>query len=428
MVSAGLALEGIPSVLVDTYGGMRQALAHLVEVHGYRRIALIRGPEGAASLTHPAASPTEADERYRAYVDVLAESGLVLDPSLVVAPLLTEAGRFDPASGAEAVRVLLDERRLTPGSDFEVLVAFNDDAAIRAVEALQDRGVRVPRDVAVVGFDNAPGGAAISPPLTTVPSLVPEQARRATEMALALVGGKSVPERVMLPVELIVRQSCGCLDPAIAQAEVGGGKDELATGGGDAFETVLTVRRSRILSEMIEAAGPAVKGLDPRWAEHLLAVFAVEVGGEAPGAFLSTCERTLGRVVRGGGDVAAWQNVISRLRQNVRPALVNDADALGRAENLWQQARVMVAGAAGRAAGYRALQSGRQAELLREMDQALMAAANVGELADALARCLPLLGAGRCYLSSFVRSCQTCGQRPTDPRLWPRWPCDAGGG
>jgi DNA-binding LacI/PurR family transcriptional regulator len=74
MVSIAMALDGIPSVLVDNQVGMRDAITHLIDVHKFSRIAFIRGP-----VTNP-----EAEERYHTYVDVLAEHGIPLDPDLVV--------------------------------------------------------------------------------------------------------------------------------------------------------------------------------------------------------------------------------------------------------------------------------------------------------------------------------------------------------
>ena len=76
MVSIGAVLEGIPGIVLDSYGGMREAVTHLIEAHGRRRLAFIRGPEGHR----------DADERYRAYVDVLRERGLPVAPDLVSPP------------------------------------------------------------------------------------------------------------------------------------------------------------------------------------------------------------------------------------------------------------------------------------------------------------------------------------------------------
>ncbi len=96
-MSVGLPLPGIPSVLVGNYQGMRDAVEHLIEVHGFRRIAFIRGPLGNL----------EEEERYRAYCDALADHGIPLDENLVV------FGDWYYPSGAAAIGVLLDERKVS---------------------------------------------------------------------------------------------------------------------------------------------------------------------------------------------------------------------------------------------------------------------------------------------------------------------------
>jgi DNA-binding LacI/PurR family transcriptional regulator len=73
IVSAEVVMEGYPSVLVDDYGGMKQAVSHLIEAHGLQRLAFIKGPEGHLG----------AQERYRGYVEALAEHDIPLDPALV---------------------------------------------------------------------------------------------------------------------------------------------------------------------------------------------------------------------------------------------------------------------------------------------------------------------------------------------------------
>jgi DNA-binding LacI/PurR family transcriptional regulator len=117
VVSIELPLEGIPSVVGDFQQSVHAMLVHLIKVHGYRRIAFIRGPED--SLT--------GEERYHAYTAALAEHGIPFDPDLV-AP-----GDFFAPSGARAIRLLLDER----GVDFEAVMAANDNMALDALRALQ---------------------------------------------------------------------------------------------------------------------------------------------------------------------------------------------------------------------------------------------------------------------------------------------------
>jgi sigma-B regulation protein RsbU (phosphoserine phosphatase) len=115
-------IPGLPSIIVDNEKGMRDLVTHFIEVHGYRRIAFICGPE----------SNEEAALRYRAYVDALAEHDLPLDPDLV-AP-----GAFIYETGIDAIHLLFDERRVK----FEAVVAANDWMAFGALKALEDRGIR----------------------------------------------------------------------------------------------------------------------------------------------------------------------------------------------------------------------------------------------------------------------------------------------
>ena len=116
-----------PMVVINDIQGMRALLLHLIEVHGYDRIALIRGPEGH----HYAA------ERYRAYLDTLVEKGLIRDDRLI-------SPTVGWNKGAEAMSVFLDERALQPGRDFQAVVAASDLMAIGAIQLMVERGIRVP--------------------------------------------------------------------------------------------------------------------------------------------------------------------------------------------------------------------------------------------------------------------------------------------
>ncbi|HLF25122.1 MAG TPA: substrate-binding domain-containing protein [Anaerolineae bacterium] len=198
IVGAGLRVKGSPSVLVDNAGGLRRAVEHLIQAHGYRQIAFIGGP----------ASNAEARLRYQVYAQVLAEHGLPLEPALV-AP-----GDFTVPAGEKAIPLLLDERQ----AKFRAIVAANDNMARGAMDALQARGIRVPHDVAIVGFDDTEEARVCTPALTTVRQPISELGQRAVEMLLALLAGKPVAEETTLPTELVVHESCGCLDPVTVQA------------------------------------------------------------------------------------------------------------------------------------------------------------------------------------------------------------------
>jgi len=117
----------------------RDIIAHLIEFHGYRRLAFIQGPAGHCY----------AQERYHAYTDALEAYDIPFDPRLVTTP-----DDYVVSTGVKGVQLLLDERNLRPGVDFEVIVTASDLFALGAMDELRKRDTRVPEDVALVGFND----------------------------------------------------------------------------------------------------------------------------------------------------------------------------------------------------------------------------------------------------------------------------------
>ncbi|MFO7177415.1 MAG: substrate-binding domain-containing protein, partial [Pseudomonadota bacterium] len=141
----------------------------------------------------------EAESRLRAYHRALERHGLPFDPALVV------TGTFMHQSGKAAMQRLLDA-----GVPFDGVVAANDAMALGAIEMIRARGLRTPRDLRVVGFDDLLLARLGNPPLTTVAQPFHAIADRALELVLDQLEGKPVPEVSVLPTELKIRRSCGC--------------------------------------------------------------------------------------------------------------------------------------------------------------------------------------------------------------------------
>ncbi|MBN1810529.1 MAG: GAF domain-containing protein [Anaerolineae bacterium] len=385
MVSIARVLPGIPSILLDNVQGMRSLITHLIETHGYRRIAFIRGPE-----THQ-----EAEQRYHAYTQVLSEYDLPFDPNLVV------AGDFTEHIGAEAARLLLDQRKLLPGEGFEAVIAANDSMALGALKVLQARGIRVPDDLALVGFDDIDASKYTMPALTTVQNPFYKLGVEATEMLLARIDGRDVPERTVLPLDLIVRQSCGCpLSVAIHNAvdSVLHHVPEKSDG-----QVSLSTHRESILSTLTQSVDIPPNG---EWVEQLLDAFIaqVEEGGDA---FLTTLEDILRQVTTSDADVFAWQDVLSSLRRHTLLHL--DLDGAFLAEAMLDQARVLVGDIARRQEGHRAVLAARRAQELQRLDLALTTDFDLTEFLDVATREIPRTGILNCYLSLFENS-----KKPTD--------------
>jgi DNA-binding LacI/PurR family transcriptional regulator len=191
IVSIAQKIKPFHSVLTDNTIGLKNILHHLINDHGYKKIAFIQGP------------PTnqEAVERFNVYRDMLNQYGLDFDLALVV------CGDFTPLSGREAVRTLIDERK----SVFDAVVASNDDMAFGALVALQERNIFVPNDVALTGFDDMEICKYINPSLTTVKLPIYEQGEKAVDLLISLINGDKTERDIYLPAESVIRESCGCL-------------------------------------------------------------------------------------------------------------------------------------------------------------------------------------------------------------------------
>jgi DNA-binding LacI/PurR family transcriptional regulator/GAF domain-containing protein len=202
MASIAVEVDGIPSVLVDNRLGLQAVMAHLIEAHGLTRFAFISGPEGNV----------EAQARYEGFLDGLEKHKLHVNPLMISPPT-----NWDDVSGMEAARFLLDEKKLKPGVDFQAIVTGSDNVAYGAMVELQSRGIHIPGEVAVTGFDDEERSAHLPIPLTTVRQSLYEQAHKATEMVLNQLDGIKTRSLIKLPTELVKRQSCGCMVSDISQ-------------------------------------------------------------------------------------------------------------------------------------------------------------------------------------------------------------------
>lgn len=177
------------AVLLDLENAGYQATRHLLE-HGYRRVGLI-----TYALELPNIRPVN-----QGYRRALHESGLMADECFIA-----RVHGFDTSAGAEGTRTLLAQKD-PPTAIF----AITDLLAIGAMHTAKQAGLRIPQDLAIVGFNNIPMAAWVSPPLTTVNAPAYQMGQKAMKMLHSLVAGKR-PRRkqIHLPTRLVIRQSCG---------------------------------------------------------------------------------------------------------------------------------------------------------------------------------------------------------------------------
>ncbi|WP_194420188.1 LacI family DNA-binding transcriptional regulator [Microbacterium abyssi] len=183
-VDPHVGADGPATIGVANVEGARAATDHLISL-GHRRIAHLRGRTDLES----------AQERERGYRAALAAAGIPFDPALVADGGYRAA---DSTAGAHAILDLPD----TPTAVF----AANDLSAIEMMRVAAERGLRVPADLSVVGFDDILDAASHSPQLTTVRQPLPEMGTAAVRMLLDVLKGHD-PEPVRMPTTLIVRES-----------------------------------------------------------------------------------------------------------------------------------------------------------------------------------------------------------------------------
>ncbi len=193
VVAGDTAQRGVDVVSCDNWSGAHALVEHLVAAHGRRRLFHVDGP---------ASAPDAAARR--------AAMQAVIDAHPHVELAGTFPGRFTVHCGQEAAEWLLaDTAEAGPLPD--AIVCANDQMAIGMVRALAARGVRVPDDVAVVGFDDIFPASLTEPPLTTVHQPVRKVAERASDRLIELITEPAGRPRVeLLPTELVLRSSCGC--------------------------------------------------------------------------------------------------------------------------------------------------------------------------------------------------------------------------
>ncbi|SHN23966.1 LacI family DNA-binding transcriptional regulator [Rhizobacter sp. OV335] len=179
-----LSGPGLYSLNFANVEAARMATRHLIEL-GHRRIVHILGPRDHA----------DARERKEGYRRALKEAGIAYDPTLVV------QGDFNEASGLKAVSHLIESR-----IDFSAIFAANDQTAYGAALGLYRRNLRIPDDVALVGFDDLPGSQYSIPPLTTIRQPIYQLGELGAIAVLAMLRGEA-PEGELPPPLLVTRES-----------------------------------------------------------------------------------------------------------------------------------------------------------------------------------------------------------------------------
>lgn len=197
IVIASETIPGVdlPTVKVDNTNASREAVLHLT-AQGHRNIAHLAGP----------LPESLASDRFEGYRQALEEAGIAFRDELVI------SGDYSIEAGRDAVRKMLSSR--TP---FTAIFASSDQMAIGAISELRGRGLSVPADISVIGFDDIIFANAFEPPLTTVRQPRRDMGRHAMEMMVDRLSGNKAGVTIELETELVIRGSVAPYDASRRQ-------------------------------------------------------------------------------------------------------------------------------------------------------------------------------------------------------------------
>jgi LacI family transcriptional regulator len=194
VVAGDTALRGADVVAADNWSGTHALICHLILEHGRRRLFHVDGPGTAPDATM---------RRLAMQAVIDAQPGTTLAG--------TYSGRFSVRSGEIAAERILADFGGAGGDPPDAIVCANDQMAIGVLRTLAARSIRVPDDIAVVGFDDIYPATLCDPPLTTVRQPMRGIGERACERLIERIVDPGLrPEVELLPTELVIRSSCGC--------------------------------------------------------------------------------------------------------------------------------------------------------------------------------------------------------------------------
>lgn len=377
IITQSVDVQGASMFIPKNEDGMRALVSHLIEEHGYKRIAFIRGTEGQV----------DAEQRYQAYKDELQAHGLRFDGDLVV------DGDYTPESGRAAIHTLLGERKLR----FQAVVAANDRMAFGALEALQQRNVRVPDDVAVTGFDDLREAQATGVPLTTIRQSFYTTGKQALETLVKRIDGGTSPRKIQTPTQLIIRWSCGCLPENVRQAAVAP-RDVAKTGKlENKRETALrALLNSAGVTEQDEEFAQFKDSFGRAWDGFLLTLNNKSSSDD----FLKTINAMTELMQKYDMPTSVWHNVISMMRRYALGG-ITDHQIMLQAENLFQQARLLAGELSQRSQAYRRLVLEQQENVLQGFSFSMAPAMTLDEIGSAISEHFPAMGIERWYVMFY---------------------------
>jgi len=352
------SLPGFTGIAYDNYSIMKTAVQHLIKVHGVDRIGYL-----GIAANHYAFR-----ERFLAYRDVLEEHGIAYDESLVC-PFNQWESLSDGGKTNSAVEEWL---RKSFDSGMRGLVGSSDPTAAWALDRLHHVGIKVPADVAVVGFDGFMQGRTAFPRLSSVRPAWEQLGSLAIETIVKKVRGETVPPVNYISSEFLISQSCGCIDRNVIETALENPDSEYNSADSWVTTSIATLKNALMC----------------------------DISGEAGNSFIKVLNEILNNALRSKQEIIQWQGTITLIR-NAMLKSAQEPSVREKVEILCNQARVAI-GNAVEMQNSRVLYDLNDWQVFEnELFRNLASTFDIEKIAEMLFQKLPQLGISECYLSIY---------------------------
>lgn len=372
-VSIALSMPDIPCVMVDSRQGIREIVEHLIKTHHYTRLAYIGGPRGHQ----------EAEDRFQAFAETLAEYGIPLDENLIV------QGDYTFYSGGEAMKELLQR----PNASFQAVVSANDSMALGAMKVFRASGGRIPEDAAFTGFDDTLEGRFDLCPLTSVRQNIYAQGLLAAQLLLQRIAGQTTPHHNSSPARLIIRQSCGC--PGFSLGKGFSSQSSQAN-----WQEALLASRPLLHQEMITQLIHLPEERVVHWVDDLQDVLLASMGLGDFCEFFRMLETTQRDWFGLGIELSVWNRALVAFFQAIK-LHISDQKLLDKLTRTELEIQIRLGITSERLEKELQIELDQREITLREISETLMTTFDLDSVLEVLSSELPRINVQACYLALF---------------------------
>lgn len=365
-------------LVVENEAAVHRITQHLVQQHGYRRFVFLSGPE----------TNVEAQARARGFTRALREARpVIVDEVHVVADFTREGGQ-------RAIRELLDGRGVDIAA-VDALVCANDAMAVGACVEIERRDLCVPRDIAVVGFDDTELARHLPAPLTTARQPIRDLLFDATRMLLRGFEEATAPRGCFhYDAEPIFRRSCGC--PRLPDVRPPSTPSRRALQVADAVQVLAPAIRE----DLDAGFAFALDAVTPTWLRELLEALLAQLEDHRT-AFYDVLETLSFGLLRAGKAPTGWQQTLLVVRRHVAQGGLSSPSLLAELERIIDGAIRLTSELATSFVVRQREELLAHLRVLSDATARLLAAPDLSTIADVTGECFPKLGVERGLISLF---------------------------